>query len=396
MAASREGAARQQTEWLGAAEERKLFAADTMAACMHWPPGYSLNSADWSTESFDSFQRPVTPRPDRRPPPAASEVAAQQIPSTSFLFRPEPEDEVGLFSAEVFPSRLHSTWRNRGIAPAERGPLQGAPLQGAPLQGAPFQGAPLQGAPHLHYPHAFQSSSHQLPQRQGPFPQARAQEQRQQQQQQSLYPPAAAAAAAAGQKQQSTLTSSLGGGGVEPLRGNEALAPQLNQHRGRRGSRVGRVRSRAMQGSVSDSLRSDRLIQSTASDPVKTPAAAAAAAAAEGVPATSSQSFQQLLQQQREALQQQFEGVEKLRAQLEELEGALRLLQLQQQPCSLAAAAEQQQDKLAASASLDAREDDTESQCWSLDPRDYKHLPAELLDWIPPAGLPSVRRRPSQ
>ncbi|KAL8453736.1 hypothetical protein Emag_001719 [Eimeria magna] len=424
MAAHREREARQQTEWLGAAEERKLFAADTMAACMHWPPGYSLNSADWSTEAFDSFQRPMTPRSDRRTP-AASDAAAQQVHSNRFPVKSEPEEEVGLFSAEVFPSRLH-TWKSQGNALSER--------------------APLQGAPHLHSPPAFQPSYH-LPQRQGLFPQSRLQEQRQQQQQLPLYP-AAAAAAAPGQKHQSILTSSLGGGGVKPLRGAEALglvleafyishfevgfkkdirsdkkinflvfalssATQGDQHRpglslrGRRGSRTGRLRSRAMQGSLTESYRGDRLIQTTASDPLKTPAAAAA----EGLPTPSPKSFQQLLQQQRDALQQQFEGVDRLRAQLEELEGALRLLQLQrsgpqqqpcslaaaaeQQPCSLAAAAEQQQEKLAASASLDVGEDDAESQCWSLDPRDYKHLPAELLDWIPPAGLPSVRRRPS-
>ncbi|KAL8275257.1 hypothetical protein Esti_000841 [Eimeria stiedai] len=409
MAARRQGAARQQTEWLGAAEERKLFAADTMAACMHWPPGYSLNSANWSTEAFDSFQRPVTPRPERRAP-VASEAAAQQVPFNTLPFKSEPEEEVGLFSAEVLPSRLQN-WKSPKGAPVERGLPE--------------------GTPHLHYPQAFQPS-HQLPQHQSLFPHARLQEQRQQPQQPLLYP-AAAAAAAAGQKQQYTFTSPLRGSGVELLAGAEALGgkrsppkhnssperrdpqgfPSLSSSlsfaptegaqrrpssslRGRRGSRQGRLGSRTMQGSLSEAFGADRQIQPKTVDVIKTPDAAA-----EGLTAAAPQSLQQLLQQQRDVLQQQFEGVERLRVQLEGLEGALRLLQLQgsgpqQQPCSLAAAAEQQRGVSAVSACLDAREDDAESQCWSLDPRDYKHLPAELLDWIPPAGLPSVRRRPSQ
>ncbi|KAL8432256.1 hypothetical protein ACSSS7_004716 [Eimeria intestinalis] len=363
MAAPREGAARQQTEWLGAAEERKLFAAETMAACMHWPPGYSLSSADWSTEAFDSFQRPVTPRPERRTP-AVSEAAALPVPSSSSCFplKSQLEENVGLFSAEVFPSRLQN-WKSTGGAPAERGPLQ--------------------GAPHQHYPQ--------------PFQQLRLQDRRQPQQQPMLQP-AAAAAAAARRRQQSTFSSS------EPVMGAEASATQWAQQRlssssrGRRRSGRGGLRSRALQGRLAESVGGDRLRQPKAFDsPNALAAAGGAAAAAEGMPDVSPQSFQQLLQQQRDALQQQFEGVEKLRLQLEGLEAALRSLQLQgsgqqqQQPCSLAAAAEQQQDGLAASISLDPEEDDAESQCWSLDPRDYKHLPAELLDWIPPAGLPSGR-----
>ncbi|CDI86016.1 hypothetical protein, conserved [Eimeria praecox] len=45
---------------LGAAEERQLFAADEIRAIMQWPPGYSVDTAEWTTETNDAFSRSLS------------------------------------------------------------------------------------------------------------------------------------------------------------------------------------------------------------------------------------------------------------------------------------------------------------------------------------------------
>ncbi|KAL8433499.1 hypothetical protein Efla_005453 [Eimeria flavescens] len=377
---------RQQMELLGAAEERRLFSADSMAACMHWPAAYSVDSADWVTEATASFLRPMTPRRRLRASAASQERAQQQAAAEPPL-QAQPED-VGLFSAELLPSR--SVGGKLAAGPPPRFLLQTPQACQPALQKGWLQ----------------------------PQSEAAVSVQQHVQQQQPLPAAAAAAGLAATTQQQQQ----------QPLRRASALQSSLRRPdagppaaaaRSAQGVLAGprppapvspgawrRTRSsRQQEAGVAGASGVDRQTPQTlyaAAAP-----AAPAPAAAECSP-VDTRAWQQLLQKQRDVLRHQFEGIEKLRLQLQELETELSLLQLQvdwqqqkQQMFLPPSAPVQQQDGKLGVSDLQPPGEDEEGEdgqrAWSLDPRDYRQMSADLLEWIPAAGMPSVSRRiPSQ
>ncbi|XP_026190596.1 uncharacterized protein LOC113146689 [Cyclospora cayetanensis] len=127
-----------------------------------------------------------------------------------------------------------------------------------------------------------------------------------------------------------------------------------------------------------------------------------AAAASAAAPAC-----QLLLQTQHEILKQQYQQVEQLRVQLQQLGDMLSTLRLQvsgssqgttgshttpiPQSANTAMPSGGLQNTVPEDADLDPLDVELGDDYlgWSLDPRDYKEMPAEALDWIPPAGIPS-------
>ena len=114
--------------------------------------------------------------------------------------------------------------------------------------------------------------------------------------------------------------------------------------------------------------------------------AAVGSPAAQGPPNAAAASCKLLLQRQKDVLKQQYQQVEQLRKQLQELEQALATLQLQGNANNLQQQQQQQQQQkqqlafprvsgpsltLSDLQPVDSIEEE-DSVCWSLDPRDYK------------------------
>lgn len=381
-------------ELLGAAEERRLFAAGNMAALMHWPAGYSVDAADWVTESTAAFSRPFTPV-QRQGLFRNSYAIAENAPSQNVPGVSAPLDAVvdtrGLFTQVLFPKRPQR---------ARRASAMSLPPEGFPISrnAAAFVPSPHASPSQRRRQNERFRHGHNRRESEGRFPASR-----------RNYSAGALVEAIRGHQygQRNPLASHRFG--------TREVSPDIEETaygtaRRRRSAGIEgtprRLRRSSGQQSFSAEARKPIRSHSLSRTPMRedegglVPGSKSHPDEGRCIPDSSvadSLACQQLLDRQKEMLKQQYEQVGKMRIQIEELQDLLNSLQLQASgyydPPRQVASPDLPGKNLAMS-DLEpqaSEEDDNGYLNWSLNPRDYKQMPPDSVDWIPPAGIPSLR-----
>lgn len=381
-------------ELLGVAEERKVFSADNMAAVMHWPAKYSVEVADWVTESAAAFSRfpasfcghggpPHSWAPPRNSPEHITEPHSRELlppsPPSRQVFA---EDKDGLFSQLLLSRRKHQ--RAPPAAPPE-GPASAGHEQARQYHNNKCVDPNRQPCRRIVSASALAEAikRHRYGRR---------------------FPPSQSPCGHHGGVQEAEARDAPVYGSFR--RGNSAGAspPRANALKGSWGARG----VSGSQGYLRRGRSPGRRVSDEEAAGCNEPQGVFSYQQELGGPASGGgdavgvvPACQQAVQRQKDLLQRQYEQVEKLKEQLEELDEILSALQLQTSGQSKPQGGLSELPRMPKrnAGNNDLRiscsqppEDDEEDEGYlgkSLDPRDYQNMSANCLDWIPPAGMPS-------
>lgn len=379
-------------ELLGSAEEQRLFSADNMVAVMHWPAGYFVDASDWVTESTEAFARPHTP--SRRQcllGSCATGGNSQTHRGLASASLQHAADGVGIFTELLFPNKA----RRGRLDSALSMPRQAPPATHDSTNSTPFYACQGQQQHTNEQPQcqhqwgAFERSLQERRRITSAGDLARAIRRHRHERNNPLASPhyghtevspeaygAFRRANSAGIYPDGTSKRLQGASDPQFFLGDvkQPISARSEPHRSRREEAEGLPGEHALQSQPEEGRR-----------------------LADSSPANSTE-YQKVLERHKEVLRHQYEQVEKMRIQLKELEQLLSSLQLQASACQQTPP---QPSSHLRGRHLDIRdlepleceEEENGGLSWSLDPRDYKQMPVRSMDWIPPAGVPSVRSR---
>ncbi|CDJ38327.1 hypothetical protein, conserved [Eimeria tenella] len=393
---------------LGADEERQLFAADAVKAIMNWPPGYSVDVADWVTETKEAFARPVVHfSGEYISVPSAAREAQQGCYSGRELQRTAwapaaarwGPGSPGLFTEALVRSTDPTCASGRDVVPGHCTQAAGgqslSQQQQQLRQWQQQQQQQFRALPSNREELSATAATTATWRRRQPRPKRATAEPGAEQDCRSNSP--------ASRRGHST-EASAGCGPRRPGKSNWGGIPVTGPGP-RPALRLRRSQSQLCENGWTGQVEAEGAALGERSSGQQ----AGGASAGQAPSAAVVTSCQQLLQRQKVVLQQQYKQMSQLNQQLQELEQALSALQMQgsadnpqrhaprqpplqqQQQQQQQAVAQCQSGSELALSDLQPFEYEAEdgSICWSLDPRDYRRMPADALSWIPPAGIPS-------